>query len=76
MSIHLIFKRELWVKGLVATAIVALVIHWMADPVIAWPSRQRVPRELSSPGAPSPKFWRQAGNRLELGMEIERAHAD
>ena len=33
MSIYLLMKRELWVKGLVATAIVALVIHWMADPV-------------------------------------------
>jgi uncharacterized membrane protein len=33
MSIYLLIKRELWVKGLVATAIVALVIHWMADPV-------------------------------------------
>ena len=30
MSIYLLMKRELWVKGLVATAIVALVIHWMA----------------------------------------------
>jgi hypothetical protein len=26
-------KRELWLKGLIATAVVALVIHWMADPV-------------------------------------------
>ena len=33
MSVYLLIKRELWVKGLVATAIVALVIHWMADPV-------------------------------------------
>jgi uncharacterized membrane protein len=33
MSIFLLIKRELWVKALVATAIVALVIHWMADPV-------------------------------------------
>ena len=33
MSIYLLIKRELWVKGLLATAIVALVIHWMADPV-------------------------------------------
>jgi len=33
MSIYLLIKRELWVKALVATAIVALVIHWMADPV-------------------------------------------
>jgi uncharacterized membrane protein len=33
MSIYLLIKRELWVKGAVATAIVALVIHWMADPV-------------------------------------------
>jgi uncharacterized membrane protein len=33
VSIYLLIKRELWVKGLLATAIVALVIHWMADPV-------------------------------------------
>jgi uncharacterized membrane protein len=33
MSISLLIKRELWVKGTVATAIVALVIHWMASPV-------------------------------------------
>ena len=33
MSIYLLIKRELWAKGLAATAIVALVIHWMANPV-------------------------------------------
>jgi uncharacterized membrane protein len=33
VSIYLLLKRELWVKGLVATAIVALAIHWMAYPV-------------------------------------------
>src|SRR5262249_35435363 len=33
MSIYLLIKCELWVKGLVATAIVALVIHWMAEPI-------------------------------------------
>jgi uncharacterized membrane protein len=33
MAVHLLIKRELWVKGLIATAVVALVIHWMADPV-------------------------------------------
>jgi uncharacterized membrane protein len=33
MSIYLLPKRELWVKGAVAVAIVALVIHWMATPV-------------------------------------------
>jgi len=33
MSIYLLIKSELWAKGLVATAIVALVIHWMANPV-------------------------------------------
>ena len=33
MSVYLLIKRELWVKGLIATAVVALVIHWMADPV-------------------------------------------
>ena len=33
MSVYLLIKRELWVKGLIATAVVALAIHWMADPV-------------------------------------------
>jgi uncharacterized membrane protein len=33
MSIYLLIKYQLWVKGLVATAIIALVIHWMASPV-------------------------------------------
>ena len=33
MSIYLLVKRDLWVKGLVATAIVALVIHWIAEPI-------------------------------------------
>jgi uncharacterized membrane protein len=33
MSLYLLLKRELWAKGLVATAVVALVIHWMANPV-------------------------------------------
>jgi uncharacterized membrane protein len=33
MSIYLLIKNQLWVKGLVATAVVALVIHWMASPV-------------------------------------------
>jgi uncharacterized membrane protein len=33
MSIYLLTKYQLWVKGLVATAIVALLIHWIASPV-------------------------------------------
>ena len=33
MSIYLLIKHDLWGKGLVATVIVALVIHWMANPV-------------------------------------------
>jgi len=33
VSIYLLIKRDLWVKGIVATAIVALVIHWMAAPI-------------------------------------------
>jgi uncharacterized membrane protein len=33
MSFYLLFKRELWVKGAVATAIVAAVLHWQAHPV-------------------------------------------
>jgi uncharacterized membrane protein len=33
MSLYLLFKYELWTKGLAATAIVAVIIHWMATPV-------------------------------------------
>ena len=33
MSLYLLFTRHLWVRGLIATAIVALVLHWLADPV-------------------------------------------
>jgi uncharacterized membrane protein len=33
MSVYLLIKRDLWIKGLIATAIVALVLHMLADPV-------------------------------------------
>jgi uncharacterized membrane protein len=33
MSIYLLITHHLWGKGLLATAIVAFVIHWMANPV-------------------------------------------
>jgi uncharacterized membrane protein len=33
LSLYLIIKRDLWAKGVVATAIVALVLHWLANPV-------------------------------------------
>jgi uncharacterized membrane protein len=33
MSIYLLDRRRLWVSGAIATAIVALVLHWLADPV-------------------------------------------
>jgi uncharacterized membrane protein len=33
MSLYLLVVRNLWVKGLIATAIVALVLHWLAHPV-------------------------------------------
>ena len=33
MSIYLLASRRLWVSGTIATAIVALVLHWLADPV-------------------------------------------
>jgi uncharacterized membrane protein len=32
MSLYLLFKHDIWGKGLLATAIVAVVIHWMATP--------------------------------------------
>jgi uncharacterized membrane protein len=33
MSIYLLVKRDLWTKGLIATALVAVVLHMLADPV-------------------------------------------
>jgi uncharacterized membrane protein len=33
MSLYLLVTHGLWAKGLVATAVVAFVIHWLADPV-------------------------------------------
>jgi uncharacterized membrane protein len=33
LSLYLLIKRDLWTKGAIATAIVALVLHWLADPV-------------------------------------------
>ena len=33
MSIYLLITRDLWVKGAIAIAIVALVLHWLAYPV-------------------------------------------
>jgi len=33
MSIYLLIKRELWIKGAVAIAVVAVVLHWQATPV-------------------------------------------
>ena len=33
MSLYLLIARQLWLKGLIATAVVALVLHWLAQPV-------------------------------------------
>jgi uncharacterized membrane protein len=33
MSIYLLFKHGLWLRGAIAIAIVALVLHWLANPV-------------------------------------------
>jgi uncharacterized membrane protein len=33
MSLYLLFSLRLWVRGLIATVIVALVLHWTAQPV-------------------------------------------
>jgi uncharacterized membrane protein len=33
MSLYLLFNRHLWIRGVIATAIVALVLHWLAHPV-------------------------------------------
>src|SRR5262245_65570059 len=33
LSVYLLARRRLWVSGAIATTIVALVLHWLADPV-------------------------------------------
>jgi uncharacterized membrane protein len=33
MSIYLLINRDLWIRGAIATTIVALVLHWLATPV-------------------------------------------
>ncbi len=33
MSVYLLFKHRLWFRGIIAVAIVAVVLHWLADPV-------------------------------------------
>jgi uncharacterized membrane protein len=33
MSLYLLISRGLWVNGAIATVVVALVLHWLADPV-------------------------------------------
>jgi len=33
MSIYLLASRNLWVSGAIATAAVAFILHWLADPV-------------------------------------------
>jgi uncharacterized membrane protein len=33
MSIYLVVRYELWVRAAIATAVIALIVHWMATPV-------------------------------------------
>jgi len=33
MSLYLLATRRLWAQGAIATAVVAVVLHWLADPV-------------------------------------------
>jgi uncharacterized membrane protein len=33
MSIYLLFTHHLWLRGAIATAIVAVLLHWLANPV-------------------------------------------
>src|ERR1700689_555977 len=32
MSLYLLGKRRLWINGAIATAVVAIVLHWLANP--------------------------------------------
>jgi uncharacterized membrane protein len=33
MSLYLLISRRLWLNGAIATAAVALILHWLANPV-------------------------------------------
>jgi uncharacterized membrane protein len=33
VSLYLLFRHSIWIRALLATSVVALVIHWSADPV-------------------------------------------
>ena len=33
MSVYLLIKRDLWIRGTIAVAAVAFVLHWLANPV-------------------------------------------
>ena len=33
LSIYLLFKNEFWVRGFIATAIIAAIMNWLATPV-------------------------------------------
>jgi uncharacterized membrane protein len=33
VSLYLLVRQALWIRGLLATAVVALVIHWFAEPI-------------------------------------------
>ncbi|MCA6110412.1 DUF1614 domain-containing protein [Bradyrhizobium cenepequi] len=33
MSIYLVIRYDLWVKAAIATAVIAIIVHWMATPV-------------------------------------------
>ena len=39
MSLYLLVARQMWMKGLIAIAIVAVVLHWLANPVRGSASR-------------------------------------
>ena len=69
MSIYLLALRNLWIKGLIATVIVAVVLHMLADPVpglgIAVPVfvpvvvTAAVALLLIAPGCGAPRLYRR-----------------
>ncbi len=62
MSVYLLITRNLWVKGAIAIAIVALVLHWLAYPVPGIGCASSVSSIMAMPNTgrcpfPAHRFW-------------------
>ncbi len=73
MSIYLLFKHAPWGRGIIATAIVAVLLHWLANPVLASVSPSRSSGRRSSRRS-SPWSWRGITRRRSPTSPAAWAH--